>query len=181
MGDITLAISICSFKLIWNDSFSFSMYFACESVSLHSAKSISDSIWCSHESNFPKILYRTSSTRPKPPTPSVSMMLKSLSFRLEKKAFSASYLEIKTQGHGHQTQYNVLGSCSSCPAFPNKDLVLPAAFDHMEEWELPGGLDGVRNDGEGEGGRRRSREAGEPLSLLPHWDRNLLSHLQTLF
>lgn len=34
----------------------------------------------------------TSSTRPKPPTPNVSMMLKSTSFRLEKKAFSASYL-----------------------------------------------------------------------------------------
>ncbi len=34
----------------------------------------------------------TSSTLPKPPTPKVSMMLKSTSFRLEKKAFSASYL-----------------------------------------------------------------------------------------
>ena len=34
----------------------------------------------------------TSSTRPKPPTPNVSMMLKSTSFRLQKKAFSASYL-----------------------------------------------------------------------------------------
>lgn len=34
----------------------------------------------------------TSSTRPKPPTPSVSMMLKSARLRLKKKAFSASYL-----------------------------------------------------------------------------------------
>lgn len=38
---------------------------------------------------------RTSSTRPKPPTPSVSMMLKSVSFRLEKNAFSASYLQVQ--------------------------------------------------------------------------------------
>lgn len=36
---------------------------------------------------------RTSSTRPKPPTPRVSMMLKSVNLRLEKKAFSASCLE----------------------------------------------------------------------------------------
>lgn len=35
----------------------------------------------------------TSSTRPKPPTPRVSMMLKSDSFRLAKKAASASYLD----------------------------------------------------------------------------------------
>lgn len=35
---------------------------------------------------------RTSSTRPKPPTPRVSMMLKSARLRLKKNAFSASYL-----------------------------------------------------------------------------------------
>jgi len=34
----------------------------------------------------------TSSTRPNPPTPRVSMMLKSARLRLKKKAFSASYL-----------------------------------------------------------------------------------------
>lgn len=34
----------------------------------------------------------TSSTRPKPPTPRVSMMLKSARLRLKKNAFSASYL-----------------------------------------------------------------------------------------
>lgn len=43
-----------------------------------------------------KIHYFTSSTRPNPPTPRVSMMLKSERFRLEKKAFSASYLKFKT-------------------------------------------------------------------------------------
>lgn len=39
-----------------------------------------------------EMAYPTSSTLPNPPTPKVSMMLKSTSFRLEKKAFSASYL-----------------------------------------------------------------------------------------
>lgn len=38
------------------------------------------------------LFFRTSSTRPKPPTPRVSMMLKSAKLRLKKKAFSASYL-----------------------------------------------------------------------------------------
>lgn len=49
----------------------------------------------------------------------------------------------------------------------------------MEERELFGGLDG--EGGDGEGGGRRSREAGDPLSLLPRWDWKQLSHLQTLF
>lgn len=45
--------------------------------------------WNAH---IQKVGHPTSSTLPNPPTPKVSMMLKSTSFRLEKKAFSASYL-----------------------------------------------------------------------------------------
>lgn len=50
---------------------------------------------CNSQDSSIKIVesYRTSSTRPKPPTPSVSMMLKSVNLRLEKKAFSASCLK----------------------------------------------------------------------------------------
>lgn len=40
----------------------------------------------------------TSSTRPKPPTPRVSMMLKSARLRLKKNAFSASYLWSRGKG-----------------------------------------------------------------------------------
>lgn len=40
----------------------------------------------------------TSSTRPKPPTPRVSMMLKSARLRLKKNAFSASYLWCREEG-----------------------------------------------------------------------------------
>lgn len=43
----------------------------------------------------------TSSTLPKPPTPRVSMMLKSDSFRLAKKAASASYLEVLRRKNGN--------------------------------------------------------------------------------
>lgn len=43
----------------------------------------------------------TSSTRPKPPTPRVSMMLKSDSFRLAKKAASASYLDFLMRKNGN--------------------------------------------------------------------------------
>lgn len=42
--------------------------------------------------NFHSAMLPTSSTRPKPPTPSVSMILKSARLRLKKNAFSASYL-----------------------------------------------------------------------------------------
>lgn len=143
---------------------------------------------------------RTSSTRPKPPTPSVSMMLKSVSFRLEKKAFSASYLQVQntavpslntgkqnfkrfhiSQIIFHQVKMILKKFFNQMPA-PAWRHILPAAFDHMEERELLGGLDGEGGDGEGgRGGRGRSREAGNPLSLLPHWDWKQLSHLQTLF
>lgn len=47
----------------------------------------------------------------------------------------------------------------------------------MEERELLRGLDGEGGDGEGGGGGGRSREAGDPLSLLPRWDGKQLSHL----
>ncbi len=56
---------------------------------------------------------------------------------------------------------------------------IPAAFHHVEERELLGGLNGEGGDGEGERGGR-SGEAGDPLSLLPRWDRKQLSHLRTL-
>lgn len=42
----------------------------------------------------------TSSTRPNPPTPSVSMMLKSARLRLKKNAFSASYLQESRRRRG---------------------------------------------------------------------------------
>lgn len=49
---------------------------------------------CSHYN----ALFPTSSTRPKPPTPRVSMMLKSARLRLKKNAFSASYLLRQRKG-----------------------------------------------------------------------------------
>lgn len=55
----------------------------------HSAKELQ----LSKQLNHTLQLYHTSSTRPKPPTPSVSIMLKSVNLRLEKKAFSASCLK----------------------------------------------------------------------------------------
>lgn len=61
----------------------------------------------------------------------------------------------------------------------NKDAaaasVVPAAFDHVEERELFGGLDGEGGDGEG-GGGGRSSEAGLPLSLPPRCDGEQLPH-----
>lgn len=35
------------------------------------------------------------------------------------------------------------------PTFSNQHLIVPAAFDHVKERELLGGLDGVGGDGEG--------------------------------
>lgn len=56
--------------------------------------------------------------------------------------------------------------------------VIPAAFHHMEEGKLFGGVDGEGADGDGGGGR--SREARQTRPLLSHGDRDQLPHLQTL-
>lgn len=73
----------------------------------------------------------TSSTRPNPPTPKVSMMLKSASFRLEKKAFSASYLHFLKWKKGNFLEVWIeywTGNVSKAGTEAGKLLIRPLAF-----------------------------------------------------
>lgn len=81
----------------------------------------------------------TSSTRPKPPTPRVSMMLKSDSFRLAKKAASASYLEFLMRKNGNFLEVQTRVPRTTVPEWHdcetgftclNSILLLESAFSH---------------------------------------------------
>ena len=85
----------------------------------------------------------TSSTRPKPPTPRVSMMLKSDSFRLAKKAASASYLEFLMRKNGNFLEVQTRVPRTTVPEWHdcetgftclNSILLLESAFSHTHNF-----------------------------------------------
>lgn len=75
----------------------------------------------------------TSSTRPKPPTPRVSMMLKSARLRLKKNAFSASYLASreKRNNYGNKIRDDMKDERRDNPLSTNWDQISVSTSAHL--------------------------------------------------
>lgn len=75
----------------------------------------------------------TSSTRPNPPTPRVSMMLKSARLRLKKNAFSASYLASreKQNNYGNRIRDDMKDERRDNPLSTNWDQISVCASAHL--------------------------------------------------